>query len=883
MGDAGAMTNTADRPWGLRVEHLDDAFGIDVTMPRLSWKLPVIATRQIAYRLRVGTWDSGRVEGDASVLVPYGGPPLTSRQQVEAAVQVWTDLGVSEWSVPVRFEIGLLAVEDWAARWIRPADTGTEPGQRGAAYLRRRFDVDALPTSARLYATAHGLYELSLNGERIGDQELAPGFTSYRHRLQVQTYDIGPQLRTGTNELRAVVSDGWYRGFLGATREHDVFGTELALLAQLELDGTPALVTDDSWETAAGPIVAADLIEGQHTDLRITDDDMTWAPAKQVEADFGALCGPIAPPVRRVELLHPVRVAHVAPGRQVVDLGQDINGWLRLDVDVPDNRTVTITHGEALGPDGDLTMDHLASIHWKTRLPLSTGQVDRLTGVGGRVVFESRHATKGFQFARIEGLDAPLEIGDVTGVVVHTDLRRTGWFTCSDPSLDRLHAAADWSFRTNACDIPTDCPQRERAGWTGDWQIFAPTAAFLYDVAGFSTKWLRDLAADQRRDGGVRNFAPDVAYTDADDHPIKTFLEASAGWGDAAVLVPWAMYRSYGDERLLEEQWASMDAWVGYQERQARGQRHQSRIDRSAEPRPHEQYLWDTGFHWGEWCEPDHGEDHFANLGRDFAIIASAYFAHSARTMAKIAAALDRPEATERYSELADRVAEAWTVEFVDHDGYVRSDRQADHVRALAFDLIPDELRSRTADRLVELVRAKGNHLDTGFLATPMLLPTLAEAGHADVAYDLLMQRTEPSWLAMVDRGATTIWEEWDGIDEAGTAKASLNHYSKGAVVSFLHEYTAGIRLLDEGPAYRRFRIAPVPGAGLTSAVAAHESPYGRIESSWTIVGNELRLEVRIPPGTTAEVVLPGGDARDLGPGTSALTTAWPPANASAR
>jgi alpha-L-rhamnosidase len=874
IGNEGAMTNAANRPWDLRVEHLDDAFGIDVTVPRLSWKLPETATRQSAYRLRVGAWDSGRVEADASVLVAYGGPPLTSRQQVEAAVLVWTDLGVSEWSTPVRVEMGLLAVEDWTARWIQAVDTGSEPGRRGAAVLRKTFTVANGCDRARLYATADGVYELFLNGERVGDQELTPGFTSYRSRLQVQSYDVTGLLRTGTNELRAVLSDGWFRGFVGFTREHDVFGARLALLAQLELDGVPVAASDESWETAPGAIVAADLVEGQHTDERVTDDDVTWTAVKVVEGDFARLCGPLAPPVRRVELVEPARINEIGPDRLVVDLGQNINGWLRLNVDAPAGTTVTITHGEAVDSTGDVTMEHLAPIHWETQEPMSPGQVDRVTVGDAPVEFEPRHATHGFRYARVEGLTAPLRFDAVAGVVVHTDLRRTGWFTCSDASLNRLHDAAEWSFRTNACDVPTDCPQRERAGWTGDWQIFVSTAAFLYDVAGFSTKWLRDLAADQREDGCVRNFAPDPAYA-GPQHPIKTFIEGSAGWGDAAVLVPWSIYRSYGDVGLLAEQWSSMEAWLGFQERVARNARHASRIGRSPEPAPHEQYLWDTGFHWGEWTEPGHHDDHWENLDRDFGIIATAYFEHSARTMLKIATVLGRDEDAARYGVLADRVRDAWRTEFLTVDGEVRSDRQADHVRALAFDLAPEDLKDPVADRLVTMVRENGTHLDTGFLATPMLLPVLADAGHAGLAYELLFQRTEPSWLTMIDRGATTIWEDWDGVDERGTPKASLNHYSKGAVVSFLHEYVAGIRLLDDGPAYRRFRIEPVPGGGLTAASAAHESPYGRIESSWTIVDDTFRLVVRVPPGSEAEVVTPDGTTRRVAPGSALFTVPY--------
>jgi alpha-L-rhamnosidase len=860
---------TANRPWDLRVEHLDDAFGIDATRPRLSWKLPEASTRQVAYRLEVGSWDSGRIESDRSVLVGYDGPAFGSRDRVDWRVQVWTDLGPSVWSVPASFELGLLRPEHWTASWIVPVATGDVPGQRGAPLLRTRFTVDDTERVARIYATAHGVYELFLNGERVGDQELTPGFTSYRSRLQVQSYDVGPLLRAGENELRAVLSDGWWRGFVAFTREHDVFGTELALLAQVELDGTPIVITDASWESAHGPIVAADLIEGQHTDLRVDADRAEWTPVRVVDVDGSNLCAPVAPPVRRIEVLRPASVTTVGD-RQVVDLGQNINGWVALRAEIPAG-TVTLTHGESLDDRGDVTMEHLRPINWKTQEPMSAGQVDRITGAGGPAVVEPRHATKGFRYVRVEGLEAPLTVDDVEGVVVHTDLRRTGWFTCSDPRIDRLHAAADWSFRTNACDIPTDCPQRERAGWTGDWQIFAPTAAFLYDVAGFSTKWLRDLAADQRADGCVRNFAPDPAYEGSDNHAFKTFLEGSSGWGDAAVLVPWQMYRCYGDERLLAEQWESATAWVGFQETTAREQRRPDRIARNAAALPHEQYLWDTGWHWGEWCEPDRSTDeHFATGGGDQTIIATAYFAHSARTLARIAEVLGRDDAVTRYDGLADRVIDAWRTEFIDDDGDVRSDRQADHVRALAFDLVPTELRARTADRLVQLIRARDTHLDTGFLATPLLLPVLADTGHEDVAYDLLYQDTEPSWLHMIDEGATTIWESWNGVEGGGVG--SLNHYSKGAVISFLHEYTAGLQLVD--PAYRRFRVTPRPGGGITTASAVHDSPYGRIESSWTLVDGELRLTVRVPPGTVADVELPDGTTRTLKPGVVALTSA---------
>jgi alpha-L-rhamnosidase len=854
------------------VEHLEQALGIDLPAPRLSWQLAAPATRQEAYRLEVGDWSSGWVESDECVLVPYTGPPIGSRSRVRWRVQVRTDLGPSEWSAWSWWETGLLRSDDWSAQWIAPIEAEPLPaaGERPASLLRTRFTVAGAPSWARIHATAHGLYELFLDGVRVGDQELTPGYTSYRSRVQVQTYDIDGILDEGEHELRAVLSDGWYRGKVGFTREHDAYGSRLALLAQVEVDGAIVAATDATWTSAPSAIVAADLIDGESLDQRVHDDGLAWQPVEVVDGDFGALCGSPAPPVRRVELLRPRSVRELAPGRHVVDLGQNVNGWVRVVDPGPAGTELTLTYGEALDAGGDVTQDHIGAMDFVNQIPLPLGQIDRVVSDGSGTPFEPRHTTHGFQYVRIEGHDGPLTEDDVTGVVVHTDLRRTGWFACSDARLDQLHLAADWSFRTNACDIPTDCPQRERAGWTGDWQLFSPTAAFLYDVAGFSTKWLRDLAADQRKDGAVRNFAPDPAPPGADRNEIKTFLEGSSGWGDASVLVPWETWRAYADRRLLEEQWPSMVAWIDYVTEAARDKRHAARIARSETPEPHEQFLWDTGWHWGEWCEPDLLEDdHFQNFAdRDFAIVATAFFAYTTRTLAAIARRIDRDDDAARYEELSANVVDAWRREFVADDGTVRTERQADVVRALAFDLVSDDTRALVADQLVAMVRAADTHLNTGFLATPYLLPMLAEHGHLDLAYELLFQDTPPSWLAMVDRGATTIWEHWEGIDEEGVATASLNHYSKGAVISFLHRYVAGIQLLDDGPAYKRFRVAPRPGGGLTWASAALESPYGRIESSWwTGASGSTTHVVQVPPNTTAEVVLPDGRTAVVGPG----------------
>lgn len=872
------MTTTA--PAALRVEHLDTPLGIDAAAPRLSWRPPDGVTTQRAYRLRSDNgWDTGWVESERTLLVPYAGPPLGSAHRVSWQVRVRTDDGESPWSERSWFETGLLRPEDWTAEWIEPGrDPDGRPGERAAALLRVAFEVQRPVVAARLYATAHGLYEAFLDGRRLGDAELTPGFTQYDAHLQVQTVDAGV-VEQGQHVLAAVLSDGWFRGQIGITRAADQWGDRLAFLAQLRLvhdDGSTSSVgTGSAWRSALGHVVAADLVAGQRVDLRRLPrgwdrqgfDDNGWEAVTVADHGYGGLVASPAPPVRRVEEITPVSVTRLDPCRQIIDLGQNINGWLRLEHLGPAGTTITLTHGEWLGPDGDVTTEHLRPAVPFLPEPLPAGQVDSVVSAGAPGdVFEPRHTTHGFQYVRVEGHPADLTPDDVRGIVVHTDLPRTGWFSCSDERINRFHEAAVWSLRGNACDVPTDCPHRERAGWTGDWQLYVATAAFLYDVAGFSAKWLRDVVADQWPDGTIANISP-TARAEGRDSPVA-FLNGSAGWGDAIVIVPWELYRAYGDTRILAETWPAMVAWLDRAERIARTQRHPDRAARRPVPAPHERYLWDAGFHWGEWLEPAGAPKDFpAFVAADKGDVATAYLAHSARLMSRIASALDRTDDEARYGELADRARDAWRAEYLDPQGRLTPDAQANHVRALAFDLVPGDLRAAVADRLVALIRAADGHLATGFLATPLLLPVLADTGHLDVAYDLLRQDTEPAWLVMTDRGATTTWERWNGVNDKGVPHESLNHYSKGAVISFLHRYTAGIDLLDDGPAYRRFRVRPRPGGGLTAADAAHDSPYGRIGSSWRVDGDQWEFRVVVPPGTSAELILPGTAPMSVGPG----------------
>jgi alpha-L-rhamnosidase len=873
------MPQPAAAPRSVRVEVVGgDPLGSG-DRPVLSWWLPTGAAAQQAYRIVTGDgrdsdWVASSEQSYRDVPGPY-----TSRRTTSVQVQVRTDLGDSPLTEQVPLSVGLLAESDWTASWIGVHESPIpEKGKRPAYWLRTTFEA-ADPqgsdvTGAVLHVSALGLYEVHLNGVRVGDVELAPGWTQYAVRVPAQSYDVGPLLHPGTNVLAVLLADGWYRGQVGAPRAVDQFGTATALRLQLEAaDGSVVVAGSDRWRCSTSHILAVDLIAGQREDRRLVDprvheatfDDSAWAGVQVRHVDV-AVVPAAAPAVRRAEQLRPVSVEPRPDGSFLVDLGQNINGWVRLSNLGPAGTTSTLRHGEHVGPDGDLTTEHL-DVDFPIlpeRLPL--GQVDVVTSSGrAGDVFEPRFTTKGFRYVRVEGHPGPLGRDDVTGVVVHTDLRRTGWFACSDERVNRLHEAVVWSLRSNVVDVPTDCPQRERAPWTGDWQVFAATAACLFDVDAFTRRWLRDVMIDQLSDGKVVNTSPATPFEGARG-PLG-FLHGSAGWGDVVVSAPWDLWRAYGDESLLRELWPAMTAWLGFAARTASGGRHPARAASRPEPAPHEEFLWDSGFHWGEWLEPDAEVDDFPGfLASDKSEVATAYLHRSARQTVEIGTLIGAdPALVAEHRRIADGARAAWQAEFLRPNGTLTVATQACHVRALAFGLVPDELRPAVARRLVELVADAGDHLSTGFLSTGLLLPALADNGFADTAYRLLLQDTEPSWLTMIERGATTVWERWNGVDAEGKAHHSLNHYSKGAVVSFLYGQVTGLR--PTAPGYRTFDVRPMPGGGLTSAKSRHDSPYGPIEVAWRLDGGDFTLELDVPGGTTAQVTLPDGTTTTAAPG----------------
>lgn len=748
--------------------------------------------------------------------------------------------------------------------WIGPTElTIAEPGHRPAYWLRREFDANT-SNNARLTLSARGLVEVSINGQRIGD-ELLPGYTQYDQHIPRRSYDVSDAIRFGANAIVITLADGWFRGQTGAIRGADQFGNATSAWLQIEIGGRPVVSTDTQWTSSLSHILRADLISGQAEDRRLFRtavfaagfDDSTWDHAVVADQPEAELVAYQAPPVRPIEEVAPVAIRELHAGVHLVDFGQNLNGWVRLSALGPAGAELTLTHGEALDTDGSLTTDHLRVNFPFLPAPLPAGQVDEVVSAGrDGDEFEPRFTTHGFRYVQIEGHPGPLEASDLVAVVVHSDLERIGHFECSDEGLNALHEAAVWSLRSNMCEIPTDCPHRERLGWTGDWQIFGPTAAFLYDVDAFTSKWLADVRANQQPNGLVANHAPSTP-SEGFAGPAAA-LQGSAGWGDVIVMAPAALYEAYGDKEILAECWDGMVKWIEFGERSARQARSAARAAHSDTPAPHEAFLWDTGFHWGEWMEPGEQVTDFpAFVGADKSEVATAYLSRSASMMSEIAVALGKPsEVVNRFAQLGAAARDAWRREYIADDRLVVQ-TQASHVRALAFGLAPEEIRAQLVDQLVELIEGAGTTVGTGFLSTGMLLPTLAENDKIDVAYELLLQPTEPGWMAMIDRGATTLWERWEGIDQDGAPHDSLNHYSKGAVVSFLHRYVAGLR--PTAPGYRTFEVRPRLGGGLTHATASLQAPDGLIRVGWRRSGSEFQLEVSVPTGTVSTIVLPSG------------------------
>ncbi|TDQ10268.1 alpha-L-rhamnosidase [Pedobacter metabolipauper] len=834
----------------LKVEQLSNPLSVDAPAPRLSWKIKSTLknTIQASYDIRVGTnknnlasgkgivW-TGSAKSDQSVLIPYAGPELQSKKRYFWQVKVKDNHGnTSAWSDVQYWQTGLKAA-DWTAQWISVSTTDTSAR---SPLFRKAFILKKKIKSALAYMTVKGLYEAHINGQRVGDSYFAPGWTSYRKHLQYQVYDVTASLKTGTNAIGVVVGDGWFKGRIGFGHQRRVYGDTRALLMQLEIeytDGTKESIhTDESWKTAYGPIMASDIYDGETYDARQEKsgwntagytEDQSWTNVRIVEKGTEQLVGMSGPMVSKHEQFKALKVFKTPKGETVVDFGQNLVGWVMLKAKGPAGTRITLSHAEVLTKAGDF---------YTVNLRTAKAQNVYILKENTEQVFEPHFTFQGFRYVKVEGYPGELKSEDLTAVAIYSDMEVTGKFSTSNPLLNQLQHNIEWGQKGNFVDVPTDCPQRdERLGWTGDAQAFANTAAYNMDVAGFFTKWMKDVQADQQPSGLIPHVIPNV---------IGANDGASAGWADVSTIIPWDMYVAYGDKRILEVQYESMKKWVGYMSAAAKNN------------------LWNTGSHFGDWLfyRPEDDNDGRAAV-TDKYLIAQTFYAHSTQIMINAAQVLGKKDDVEKYTILLHAIKDAFIKEYMTGNGRLVSSTQTAYVLALQFDMLPEAMRKSAADRLVRNIRDYGNHLTTGFLGTPYLCHVLTRFGHTDVAYNLLMQESYPSWLYPVKMGATTIWERWDGIKPDGSFQTpdmnSYNHYAYGAIGDWMYRNIAGINSDPTVPGYKKISISPKPGGKLTSASGELNTPYGWVTSTWKIENGVFKLDVQVPANTTASVTLP--------------------------
>lgn len=830
----------------LTCESLRNPLGIPTMKPRFSWLIETDEQNVVQgkYHIEITdeggavVWDSGEVNSSESVFVEYSGQRLEFAARYFWRVRAEINGEWSCWSEQAWFET---ALEKWSAPFICADD---KPEESPGKTVKRDITISKPVKRARVYAAALGLYELLIDGKPVSDTCFNPGWSSYDSRLLYQTYDIANLLGEGVNELTAYLGAGWYKGDMGFQNCRNLYGTKMAFSAQIDIlynDGCKeTILTGEDWQYADCPIIFSEIYHGETYDAR-KEDQVAWNPVS-LHPVTGIGIEPFdGIAVRRQEILKPIAFFTTPKGERVLDFGQNITGRVRFKVKGSAGEKVILRHAEVLDKDGNFYTENL-------RYAKCTDEYI-LKGEGFET-YEPFFTFHGFRYVCVDEYPGEIKPENFEAVVIHSDMERTGTFSCSEPLINQLQSNITWGLKGNFLDIPTDCPQRdERLGWTGDAQIFISTASYLYNVLPFFRKWLRDLALDQRPDGGMPFVIPDTLKNIKPDPNIK-MNHSSCGWGDAAVIVPWTLYECFGDKRVLEEQYASMRNWVEYIRTQANGN------------------LWNTGFHFADWVALDAKEGSYVGATPPD-LCATAYYAYSTELMAKTAEIIGRIEDTEKYRKLHDDIVKAYQEEFFTPSGRLAAKTQTAHILSLVFGLTPEEFIPRTIETLVKLIEENDGHLVTGFLGTPYFCYALSQNGKLKEAYELLQREDYPSWLYQVKMGATTVWEHLDGIKPDGSMWSadmnSFNHYAYGAVGDWLYRVVAGISPLEAG--CRRILISPNPGGSLTCAEAGLKTPYGLVRSHWKLDKGMFTLNVKIPPNTSAQIVLPDGKEIETGSG----------------
>jgi alpha-L-rhamnosidase len=862
----------------LKCEYLSDPLGIDVRNPRLSWVLHSSqrGQKQTAYQVLAAStperlakdegdlWDSGKLESDQTTHVVYRGKLLQSQMVVDWKVRVWDkDQRPSAWSKPALWTMGLLEPSDWRAKWIAPADTNPS----ASPMFRKEFSLRRTVDRATLTVTALGLYEVRINGQRVGDHILAPEWTDYHKRVQYQTYDVTNLLLTGGNAVGVVLGEGWYAGRIGGSNVvpngplRRIYGGRPRFILQLRIslaDGNEqSITTDETWRCFTdGPIRSSDILDGEVYDARLEKqgwdspgfDDTDWGTAVLQEPVKAQLVAQPNEPIRIVKLIKPIALTEPKSGVFVFDLGQNMVGWCRLHLKGKAGTTVTLRHAEVLNPDGTIYRDNLRMPD--DGGPLGARQQDQYTLRGnGWETFEPHFTYHGFRYVEVTGLSEKPRLDVLLGCAFHSSAPDVGHFECSNPLLNKLMQNILWTQWDNMIGVPTDCPQRdERLGWMGDMQVFSQTACYNMDMSAFFTKWVRDIRDAQADDGRFPDFAP---------HPYgpNERFSGNPGWGDAGVIVPWRVYVNYADKRLLEEHFEAAKRWIDF-----------IRLNNP-------DLIWmnrrGTSGEYGDWLNGNTLIlDGYPKTGGEVPkeIHATAFFAYSTELVSKMASVLGRLDDAKGYAALARDIRKAFNRAFVSPDGTIKGNTQAGYALALSFDLLPDSLRQAAAAHMVKAIEAYNGRLSTGFETSVRMMMELSGTGYNDIAYSLINSRTIPSWGYMIEHGATTIWERWDGYVEGrgfqDKGMNSFNHYAIGAVGEWMWRTIVGINPDEENPSYKHIVIRPRAGGGLTMAKGTYSSIRGPITSEWSIKNGVLALKVIVPPNTTATVYVPAKDAK---------------------